>query len=76
MGLIEERSSVGKSVRNRWFFADSAPRGHYGKDKRVARWRRVSRRLRMAFNSVRRVAARRAPQSIRWLQFQNLDGVS
>jgi hypothetical protein len=29
----------------------------------------------MAFNSVRRVASRRAPQSLGWIQFQNLDGV-
>jgi hypothetical protein len=30
----------------------------------------------MTFNSVRRVASRPASQSIRWRQFQNLDGVS
>jgi hypothetical protein len=31
---------------------------------------------RMTFNSVRRVPSRPAPQSIRWHQFPNLDGVS
>jgi hypothetical protein len=30
----------------------------------------------MTFNSVRRVASRRVSQSIGWLQFQNLAGVS
>jgi len=33
-------------------------------------------RARMTFNSVRRVPSRRARQSIRWLRFPNLDGVS
>jgi hypothetical protein len=76
MGLIDERIPVGKSVRTRWFFADSMRCEHYGKNNFVARWRRVLRRAPMTFNSVRRVASRSAPQSIRWLQFLNLDGVS
>jgi hypothetical protein len=56
--------------------ADILRHEHYGKTHFVARWRRVSRRLRMTFNSVQRVASRPALESIRWLQFQNLDGVS
>jgi hypothetical protein len=76
MGLSEERISVGKSGRTRRFFADIVRRKHYGKNYFVARWRRVLRRPPMTFNSVRRVASRPAQQSIRWLQFQNLDGVS
>jgi hypothetical protein len=51
-------------------------RAHYGKKIFVARWRRVFRGPGMEFNSVRRVASRRAAQSIGWIQFQNLDGVS
>jgi hypothetical protein len=42
----------------------------------VARWRRVFFEPRMKFNSVRCVASRRAPQSLGWIQFQNLAGVS
>jgi hypothetical protein len=76
MGLSEERISVGKSVRTRQFFADIVRRKHYGKNYFVARWRRVLRRPPMTFNSVQRVASRPAPQSVRWPQFQNLDGVS
>jgi hypothetical protein len=76
MGLSDEPISVGKTVRSRWFFADIVRCKHYGKNYFVARWRRVLRRPPMTFNSVRRVASRPAPQSIRWLQFQNLDGVS
>jgi hypothetical protein len=72
MGLIDERISVGKSVRTRQFFADIVRREHYGKNKFVARWRRLLRQPPMTFNSVRRVASGPAPQSIRWLQFQNL----
>jgi hypothetical protein len=76
MGLNDERIFAKKSVRARWFFNCIPRRKHYGKNNFVARWRRLLHRPRMTFNSVRRVASRPAPQSIRWLQFQNLDGVS
>jgi hypothetical protein len=42
----------------------------------VARWRRVFLEPRMKLNSVQCVASRRAPQSLGWIQFQNLAGVS
>jgi hypothetical protein len=70
MGLIEERISVGKSVRTLWFSADIVRRGHYGKNHGVARWRRVLRQRPMTFNSVRRVASRRASQSLRWRKYK------
>jgi hypothetical protein len=52
------------------------PREHYGKTNFVARWRRVFLAPRMTSNSVQCVASRRVPQSIGWIQFQNLAGVS
>jgi hypothetical protein len=70
MGLIDERISVGKSVRTRRFFSRQLRREYYGKNNFVARWRRVLRRAPMTFNSVRRVASGPAPQSIRWRKFK------